>query len=911
MSRDDRAGGFATALFRAALLAQPRATRVEWGEEMVWAFRAGLAERRGLLARARWTARCAFDGLWSGLRERRRVEGHPDPDPAREGRRMSMFSDLRMDLKVAGRSLRRAPGFTLAAVAILALGIGANTALYSAIRGALLTPPPFPEPDRIVLLDLTETDGGPEAEPFPWSYPKFRVLSEAELPLEASGAYSVRNLTLTGAGDATVVPVEIATPDYFEVLRARPVRGRAFAATDDTEGAALVALLSHAEWEGRFGSDPAVIGRDIQLAGRAVTVIGVMPPGFRGLSGQGRLWVTPHAAGTLIRSFLVTGTEVHWLQGVGRLRAEASLAALDEAMRGVGRAADAAGPGADDPDAVREGAARALLDVRVGERVRRSLLVLALASVLLLGVACANLGGLMVARAAARSRESAVRAALGAGWWRVARGRIVEGLIVALLAGVASTAVAGLAGGWIARAWPRRSLSDAWNVDVVGLGGVTLEGSELLFAAVTSIAVGFLLGLVPALSSRRAALSDQLREGATATLGRGRRRPWRGGLVAAEVAVALVLIVGAGLLLRSLHALGQVERGYVAGGLLTFDVRMPPVSAWADDPADFHEQVEARIGSLPGVESIGMGCVAPVSGHCMLTGVQAAGDREWPEGSRPEIGVHYVTDGWFHTLGVPMVSGRGFTSADRADSPLVVVLGETAARRLFPEGDALGSTVEAGFGDQPAEVIGIVGDVLYERPEYGHMAEVYLSHRQADGYGTFLLRTRDDPLALVPAIRAAVRELEPDAPVVSPRTLTSIEASASADTRMLGGLLLAYAGLALLLACTGVWAAVAFTVSRRLREFGLRLALGAAPGRVVGAIVGGGLRVVLAGIALGGVSAWFAARLLDTLLFGVGVGDPLVFGAGAVLLLAVALLAAWLPARRAVRVDPVQSLRAE
>ncbi len=908
----------AAALYRGALRLQPRWIREGWGEEMLRDFVAGLDDRSGRVESLAWTGRNLVDVMRNGLRERRRGTPPPPGLPAPTGGGGMGHRDVWMDARVAVRSLRRTPGFTLAAVAILALGIGANTALFSALRGALLTPPPFPDPERIVLLDLTDSSTvEPERSgPMPWSYPKYRVLAEAdELPLTARAAFAVRNLTLTGAGDAAVLPVEVATPEYLDVLGVTPVQGRGFAPDDDREGAALVALVSHGEWSGRFGGADDLVGRDVTLEGRPVTVVGILPDGFTGLSGQGRYWITPHAAAQLIRPFMVTAAQAHWMQGVGRMGTGVGLETVRDAMAGVGRAAEAVAP-SDDPTTIRSGTARSLMDVRVGERARRSLLVLVLASGLLLLVACANLGGLLLARSTARRRESAVRAALGAGRWRVARGHLVESLVLALAGGAASVGVAWAASTWLTRVWPSRSLSDAWNVDVVGLGAAAPGLWTVAFAAGLSVVVGLLLGLIPVVASARARPADHLREGTVgrrATSGRG----VRGALVAGEIAVALVLIVGAGLLLRSLQALNDVDRGYTPGRLLTFQLRTPASSVWADDPAAFHEQVETRLAALPEVQAVGMGCVAPVSGHCMITGVRQAGERTWSEGDRPGIGVHYVTDAWFETLGVETLRGRTFDSRDQRGSAPAVVLSEAAARELFPDGDAVGNRIAMGVtltsesSGATAEVVGVVGDVLYDRPENGLMAEAYISHRQEDSYGTFVIRTRGEPLAVVPALRAAIREIEPDAPLMSLRTVAAAEASVTADTRMVGLLLLAFAGLALLLACTGVWAAVAFTVSRRTREFGLRLALGARPGQVVGSVVRGGLLTALLGIGVGIGAAWYGARILDALLFEVGVGDPVAFAGGAGVLLAVALAAAWLPARRVTRVDPVSSLRSE
>ncbi|HLE83054.1 MAG TPA: ABC transporter permease, partial [Thermoanaerobaculia bacterium] len=377
---------------------------------------------------------------------------------------MTMTSEIGQEAKVALRTLRRAPGFALAAVLVLALGIGANVAIFSAVEATLLTPPPFPEPERLVLLDLTDasTERPEPPRPFPWSYPKLRILAEAADRLaDPVAAYAVRPLTLTGAGEATRVSVEVVTPDYLEVLGVAPALGRDLEAADDLPGAEPVALLSHALWRERFGADPAVVGGIVTLNGTPVAVAGVAPPGFRGLSGDAELFLPVHAGASLIAPFLVSGAQAHWLQAVGRLRPEASLAALGSQMAAIGEAAEAAFPDSD-PTVVRSGGARSLEEARTHPQARRSLLVLSAAAMLLLLVACANLAGLFLARAGARSRETAVRIALGAGRWRVARGVLAESLLLAAAGGVLALLVARAGVDLLAAAWPERFLYGGW-----------------------------------------------------------------------------------------------------------------------------------------------------------------------------------------------------------------------------------------------------------------------------------------------------------------------------------------------------------------------------------------------------------------------------------------------------------------
>ena len=899
-------------LFRTAALAHPADVRDRYGREMAAAFRAGWADRRaarGAPAATAWALRAAADAAASGVRERiRRLGGGPRP------------GEWWTDLKVAARALRRSPGFTAAAVLVLALGIGANTAVFSAVKATLLASPPFPDPADLVLLELTDSSTarpGP-ARAFPWSYPKYQVLASADLPLASLGAYAVRTLALTGAGDPRRLDVEVVTPRYLDVLGAPPALGRGFQEVDDVEGAPPTVILGARLWRERFGSDPAVVGRDVTLNGRPATVLGVAPSGFRGLSGRAEAWVSVHTLASLVgASFLVSGGQAHWLSAVARLEPGADPAALQARMPAVGRAAEDAYPDSD-PTVVRSGRAEPLLAARVNPQARRSLLVLAAAAALLLLVGCANLAGLLLARAAVRARETAVRVALGAGRWRVARGVLAESLLIALVGGAAALAVAWLGAHALVAAWPERFLDGTWNVRFTDPAAIHLDGGVLGFAAAVALATGLLFGVGPALAATRGGPGARLKEGSATVVGRGQGAGVRRALVAGEIALALVLLVGAGLLLRSLQRLQAVDRGYRAGNLVAFDYALPRTSAWADDPAAFHAAYLERLRALPGVVGASLACSVPVGGHCWITGVRRAGERGWEEGSRPSIGVHPVDDDYFTTLGIPVLRGRALGPGDRKGAPVAVVLNQAAVRALFPDGDdPLSAQVSMGVDATPedgpgATVVGVVGDVLYDRPDQGVMAEAYFSYRQEAGAeATVLLRTRGDPLAAVPAAREALAELDPTLPVSGVRTVASAEADATADTRSLGVLLALFAALAGLLACTGVWAVVAYTVERRTREFGLRVALGADPRRIVRLVVAGALTTATVGVALGAVGGWAATRILGSFLYEVSVTDPPTFLGGAAALLVVSLLAAWLPARRATRVDPVEALRAE
>jgi predicted permease len=822
---------------------------------------------------------------------------------------------MTLDLRVAARTLRRSPGFALGAVVILAVGIGMNTALFSAMRATLLTDPPYPEHERLVVLDLMESStarpGPPRA--FPWSYPKFRMLRELELPLESSAAYAGRSFTITGAGAASSAAGEYATAEYFDVLGVTPAVGRFFTASEDEEGAPAVVVISHGFWEDRLGADPSAVGRSLTVEGRAFTIVGVTPPGFSGLTGRARLWLPVHGAVHLGAPFLVEQAQAHWLVTVARVVPDTDRTALSQRMSEAGRTIDEAWPDSD-PTVVRGGAARSLAEARVNSEARTSLLVLAAGAGLLLLIACANLAVLLVARTSTRRREAAVRIALGGGRWSVARAFLSEALLLALGGGAAGVLIARVSLQSLTAIWPDRFTEAGMGVGASPVDTAGLDSEVLAFALVAALLTGLIFGVFPAMSASGEDPAERLR-GSRATEGGGiwSVRAW---LVGGQVALALVLLVSAGLLVRTLVSLQAVERGFDPEGLVTLRYALPSEGAWSDDPTAFHERYLERLQGLPGIESAANSCVAPLSGHCVITRVREAGGQRWGEGSRPSVGVNFVSDDFFRTLRIPVLSGRTFTSADQSDSRPVVVVSQRAAEELFPDGDALGSAIGFGTGltpedGTPAEVVGVVGDVLFDRPAAGVMAEVFVSHRQERGTGTVVARVRGDPSAALAGARAALAELDPDVPMVDVRTMSDLEARATGDTRLLSLLLTVFAGLSLLLACTGVWSVVSFGVARRRREIGLRVALGAEPGRVVRAMLAGGLRLTAAGLAVGVVAAWLGSQALRSVLFGVGPTDPVTFLGGGMLLLVVTVLAAWIPARSAARVDPMVVLRSE
>ncbi len=799
---------------------------------------------------------------------------------------------------------------------LLAIGIGGNTAVFSAIRGALLSPPPYRDASRLVLLDLTDsstTRPGP-ARTIPWSLPKYQVLAGLDLPLEASAVFAVRAFTLSGSGDATRLSGELVSQDYFAVLDIEPALGRTTLPTDHAAGANLTVILEYGVWRDRYGEDRSVIGRVVNLNGHVVTVIGVAPRGFRGISGTARMWLPVESAATLIAPGLVTSAQSHWLRSVGRLASEADLTVLNSRMAETGRVVEETYP-ASDPTVVRSASAQPLADAMVNRQARQSLLVLGGATLLLLLGTCANLAGLLRARAAGRTRESAVRLALGAGRWRLARSWLAEALLLAVLGGVASVIVAAFGLKGLAAIWPERFFFSSWNVKAAGIGVAGIDATVLVFVGLAAVVTGLLLGAIPAVAAARALNTDELRGGNVAASGRSQLGRSRGFLVVGQIALAVVLLVGAGLLLRSLAELQRVDRGFRPGNLLTFDLAFPGGVAEAAEDAGvpLAEEIVARLAELPGVESAALACVPPLGGHCFITGVGSAGGQQWPQGSQPRVGVQYVSDDFFLTLGVPLLEGRTFNTADRSGTP-VVILSESAAARLFPDGDALGSPVGLGIDVSvaaTAEVIGIVGDVLYSRPDQGTMPGVYLSHLQQGGASTVIMRTQGDELGPLREARALISRVAPDVPLYHVRTIEQLERDSTAETSVLASLLTVFAAMTLALACTGVWAIVATAVAQRTREFGLRMALGAEPSSILTIVVRHGMALALAGLLLGSGAAWGLSRLIGGILYGVSPSDMVTYLAVGMGLLLVVFLATVVPASRTTRLQPMDALRAE
>jgi predicted permease len=803
---------------------------------------------------------------------------------------------LRQDLVYALRRLRQAPGFSLVAIATLALGIGANSAIFSVVNAVLLKPLPFEEPGRLVRVSQTwegRTTGI-------YSPQNFLDVVASARDFESLAAIDGGGVTLTGRGTpARLEGAEVST-SFFDVLRVRPVLGRGFADGENEPGRNKVAILGHRLWRERFGADPATVGQTIQLNREPYQVVGVAPAGFSYPEGA-ELW-TPLAYDAVFR----THSRGAWYLGViGRLKPGVSVAHAREEVSTIAARLAREYPAADEGVG---GTVASLHEAMVGD-ARPALLVLLGAVGLVLLIACVNVANLLLARVAARETELAVRTALGAGRGRLLRQLLTESVLLALLGGAAGVLLAGFFLDALLGLQPQ---------GVPRLGEVRVDRAVLGFAAGLSIATGLLFGAFPALQMTRRAPAQGLREGSRGILtGRGHRL--RAGLVVGQMALAMMLLAGAGLLIRSFSQLRRVDPGFQATSALTFRISLPD-SAYKDDARQtaFYDELLARLAALPGVLSVGAVQGLPLSGSRFNLSFEVKGRPRLPPAQQPAMEVRVASPEYFRAIGIPVVRGRGFERGDTASSRQVVVISQAAVRRFFPGEEPLGQWITLGWGRAEGrpkaggEVVGIVGDVKERGLAEENAPEIYLPYAQQPIPSMdVMLRTAVSPRSLAPAVTRVVRSLDAELPIARMATLDEIVARSISEPRFYMVLLGAFAGTALFLAALGIFGVMSYAVVQRSREIGIRVALGADPKHVLGMVLGHASLLSVAGVGLGLVGALSLSRAIGSLLFELSPTDPMTLAGVAVLLLAVALLASYLPARRATRVDPLIALRSE
>lgn len=800
-----------------------------------------------------------------------------------------------LDFRYALRMLAVHRRVTAVAVLSLALGLGANIAIFSVVYAVLLRPLPYRDPDRLTIFwESQVARGGGRAM---ISAPNFVDYRSQNAVFESMAAFETVDLALTGVGEAEQVRGLAVTEGFFSVLGVRPFRGRDFLRAETQAGGPCAVVLSQGFWQRRFGSDPQVVGRALALSGRSCTVAGIMPAGFEFPDREAEFWIGRgfSAAELRQRGYHRMGAVARFKPDVQRSQAVADLNRIAAGL-------------AEQYPVTNRGWGVFLVPLRE-ERVRwvrTALLILVGAAGLVLLIACTNIASLLVARNAAREREIAVRAALGAGRGRLLGQSLTESLLLSLLAGGVGLA--------LTPSFARLLLSLSPKGFVLPQR-VGLDLAVLAFGLAAALLVAFLSGLIPAMQALRTNLSESLKEGGrSGGTGLSRQRA-RSCLVIAEVAVALVLLAGAGVMLRSFLRLRAADSGFRTDNLLTVRLFLPAAKyAEAGQKTAFHRELLERIQALPGVQSAAAGnCLPLISdfGRAFTIG----GRPIPPPGQWLSAKYRSVTPEYFRTLGIPILRGRAFTGQDRADAPGVAIINQTLARQHWPDSDPIGQQVNLERPERQhawRTIVGVAGDVRHSGPDANYSAEVYAPYYQMPEAATTLaVRTASDPARMAAGVRAALRAVDPDLPPGQIRTMEQLVAQSDSlgTRRSLMVLLGAFAVLAVLLAAVGVYGVISYSVAQRRQEIGVRMALGAQRGDVLRLVVRQALGLALAGVAVGAGLALALTRFLVSLVYGVSASDPLTFAAVGLLLVLVSLAASYLPARAATRVDPMAALR--
>jgi putative ABC transport system permease protein len=808
------------------------------------------------------------------------------------------------DLRYACRQLLRNPGFTAVAVLTLALGIGANTLVFSVVNAALFRPLPYATPEQLVLVaehNVTRGVGPMIARPA-----NFLDWREQSSAFSAMAAEVYESFNVSGSGAPEHAHAARVTANYFDVLGVKPRLGRTFAPGEDELGRHRVVVLSHDFWQRQFGGDPTVVGRTIRLSGDPNLIVGVMPEGFRSFNPTGvygrptgtaepALWV-PYpftAEERQNRSF-------PFLLVLGRLKPGLTPAQAQGEMDTVARRLEQA------HETQRGWGATVLpLHQELVGRSRPALFTLLGAVGFVLLIACANVANLLLVRGAARRKEFAIRAALGAGWRQTLRQLLVESLLLTGLGTVAGVLVAG---------WTRPFIAGLGPTTMIRLEEVRIDGSVLAFAALISALAAASYGLVPLLQSRRQSLAESLQDGGRGG-GSGARAGWlRSALVVAQVALALVLLIGAGLMIRSFRALAALDPGFRPEKVLALDFTLPDPQ-YTDESRRLAliEQLLARVEALPGVKSAATVYGLPFSTMLNATSAINLPGRPVPPGERIVVGHRQASSRYFETLGISLVNGRAFTDADRAGSPPVVIINESLARVHFPQGNPVGQRIALGAnGTNWCEIVGVVRDVKLTNLEAVARPEVYQPHRQSALWMfSVVVRTDPEPAGVIAAVRAQALALDGDLPAANVRTLEQDVARSLGPRRLALWLLGLFSLIALVLAVAGIYGVMSFVVSQRTRELGVRMALGASKGDVLKMILSQGARLAAFGLGLGAVGVFALQRVIAGQLYAVSVTDPVTLAGLSLLLFCAALLACLVPAWRATQVDPMAALKSE
>jgi putative ABC transport system permease protein len=800
------------------------------------------------------------------------------------------MNTLWQDLRYGLRMLLKNPGFAVVAVIALALGIGANAAIFSVVNAVLLRSLPYNEPERLLVLRENKPPQFPEFSVSPGNFLDWQKQNTVFEKLAAIGGSSYN---LVDAGEPERLRGARVSAGLFEMLGVKPAQGRTFAAEEDQEGHNSVAILSHGLWQRRFGADPNIIGRAVQFNATSYTVIGIMPPDFQFPDRETELY-TPIAFDA--KQAQQHGS--HYISVVGRLKPGVTLEQARTEMSAIAARLAQAYPDSN------TGWGVTLFPMQEYESrdIKPALLVLLGAVALVLLIACANVANLLLARATARQREIAIRTALGASRWRVIRQLLTESVLLAIVGG-------GL--GLLLAVWGMDLLLALAPQDLPRVKEGALDARVLGFTILITVLTGIIFGLAPALQSSRPNLNETLKEGGRGTTG-GHHRV-RHSLVITEVALALMLLIGAGLLIRSFYRLQQVAPGFNPKNALAVGVSLPTKKyTEPEKKSAFFAQLLEKISAQPGVVAVGATQSLPIQGDFVLA-FNIQGRAPDAPGQEPNTNYYAVSAGYFKAMGIPLLRGRLFTEQDNKDAPRVAVINETMAKKFFPGEDPIGKGINVTNGPERfREIVGIVGDVKQyglDQPTTMQTYEPYLQTPFSDM--TLIVRTEGDPTAVSASVRNQVLSIDKDQPVSRVRTLEQVVSESVSKQRFSMLLLGIFAVVALILAAVGLYGVMSYAVTQRTHEIGIRMALGAQQRDVLKLVVGQGMILALVGVGLGLIASFALTRVMATLLFGVSATDPLTFLIIPALLAAVALLASFVPARRAMKVDPMVALRYE
>jgi putative ABC transport system permease protein len=808
-----------------------------------------------------------------------------------------MFADLGQDIRYGLRMLARAPAFTAIAVLALALGIGANSAIFSVVNAILLRPLPYKNPSQLVVIWENATHlGFPKNTPSPANFLDWQ---KENTVFEGMGAFAERSFNLTGVGEPERLDGRRVSANLFDLLGVKPIVGRTFVADEDKPGT-KVALLNESLWKLRFGSDPGVIGRSLALNGESYTVVGVLPnsvrlPAFGNWRDQ--VWV-PLAFSSEERA----DRGDHYLEVIARMKPGVSLQKAKAEMETIAARLAQEYPKYN----VRIGAVVNPLHEEIVGNMKPALLLLLGAVAFVLLIACANVANLLLARAAVRHKEIALRLALGADRVRLTKQLLVESVMLSLLGGVVGLGLAYAGLNILTRFIP---------ADVAHAETISIDAKVLVFTLAVAVVTGLVFGLAPASQASHFNLNDTLKEGGRDSGAGVRGKRLRSSLVIAEVAVSFILLIGAGLLINSFMHLRNLDPGFRADHLLALNVDLSEVK-YSDNArrTAFFDEVVRRVQALPGVRSIAVAGNLPFTYNGDSMGIAVEGIPDPPSDQWPDVIYRAVGPGYFSTMGIPLVRGRDFNDQDTLDTTITVVVSEKTAKHYWPNDDPIGKRLKAGAttSDSPwRTVIGVVKDVRQNDFIAEPKMQMYLNYRQLKSLmpNALVVRTAVDPLSLATSVRNAIWAVDKDQTVANVDSMEHIVAGAVARQRFSMLLLAIFAGLALVLAAVGIYGVMSYSVAQQTREIGIRMALGAQRSDVLKMTITQGLKLVGMGVVIGLVAAFVLTRVMATLLFGISATDPVTFVSISVVLIAVALLASYIPALRATKVDPMVALR--